>query len=286
MAPPILSRTLGAQQTRLERQQERADRQVQQAQQTSLYDGGGNYRTVGAANGYAPRGTVTSGAVAVGQAVPANGGLVGGMPASFGGDAQAIRDLRERLAQVASERGLIAAPGPPVNTGAEGSTVAPRYRKDRYFDRDAQTLYYYQESGTESGEWLPVASGRDSLNGGIESPAVKAYPLITYNDIPRKIEAIHLSVSSVPVTKTSLTSGAATGSLAWTATVNNQQVSRNIAASLQVVNSQGQTQAATLQETILTLGDRLQLNLTAAVVGNELLSFTVWFTLANQPQEE
>jgi len=51
-----------------------------------------------------------------------------------------------------------------------------------------------------------------------------------------------------------------------------------------VVNSQGQTQAATLQETILTLGDRLQLNLTAAVVGNEMLSFTVWFTLASQPQ--
>ena len=246
MAPPILSRTLGAQQTRLERQQERADRQTQQAQQTSLYDGGGNYRTVGAANGYAPRGTVTSGAVAVGQAVPANGGLVGGMPASFGGDAQAIRDLRERLAQVASERGILSWFGPPTNSGAEGSTVAPRYRKDRYFDQDAQTLYYYQESGTESGEWLPVASGRDSLNGGIESPAVKTYPLITYNDIPRKIEALHLSKG---------------------------------AASLLVNGG-----AATPGTTIMQLGDKLSLDVTDKGTGTDALGFTVWFTLASQPQ--
>ena len=286
MAQPILGRVLSGQQQRLEQQRQLTDQSLDRAQQTSLYDGGGNYRSVGAANGYAPRGTVTSGAVAVGQAVPANGGLVGGMPASFGGDAQAIRDLRERLAQVASERGLLSWFGPPTNSGAEGTTAAPRYRNDRYFDRDGQTLYYYQQTSADAGEWLPVASGRDSLNGGIESPAVKTYPLITYNDIPRKIEAIYLSVNSDPAKNVNLTSGAATGSLAWTVTVNNQQVNRNIAASLQVVNSQGQAQAATLKETIMVVGDRLQLNLSAAVVGNEMLSFTVWFTLVNQPQED
>lgn len=212
-----------------------------------MYDGGGNYRTVGAAGGYAPRGTVTSGAVAIGQAVPANGGLVGGMPASSGGDAQAIRDLRERLAQVASERGLLAWFGPPTNSGAEGTTVAPRYLKDRYFDRDAQTLYYYQEAGTESGEWVPMASGHDSLNGGIESPTIKEYPLITYNDIPRKIEALHLSKGT---------------------------------ASLLVNGG-----AATPGTTVMQLGDKLSLSVTDKGTGTDPLGFTVWFTLASQPQE-
>ena len=186
--------------------------------------------------------------MAVGQAVPANGGLVGGMPASFGGDAQAIRDLRERLAQVASERGLLSWFGPPTNSGAEGTTAAPRYRNDRYFDRDGQTLYCYQQTSVDSGEWLPVASGRDSLNGGIESPEVKTYPLITYNDIPRKIEALHLSKGT---------------------------------ASLLVNGG-----AATPGTTVMQLGDRLSLSVTDKGTGNEPLGFTVWFTLASQPQED
>lgn len=248
MAQPILGRVLSGQQQRLEQQRQLTDQSLDRAQQTSLYDGGGNYRTVGAANGYAPKGTVTSGAVAVGQAVPANGGLVGGMPASFGGDAQAIRDLRERLAQVASERGLLSWFGPPTNSGAEGTTAAPRYRNDRYFDRDGQTLYYYQQTSADAGEWLPVASGRDSLNGGIESPAVKTYPLITYNDIPRKIEALHLSKGT---------------------------------ASL-LVNGGG----ATPGTTIMQLGDTLSLSVTDIGTGTDPLGFTVWFTLASQPQED
>lgn len=248
MAQPILGRVVSGQQRRLEKQEQLSTKSQDRARQTSLYAGGGNYRSVGAANGYAPKGTITSGAVAVGQAVPANGGLVGGMPASFGGDAQSIRDLRERLAQVASERGLLAWFGPPTNNGPSSSTVAPRFRKDRYFDRDSQTLYYYQESDTTSGKWLPVASGRDSLNGGIESPAVKAYPLITYNDIPRKIEALHVSKGTANL----LVNGA----------------------------------SVVIGTTVMKMGDKLSLNVTNIGTGTEPLGFTVWFTLASQPQED
>ena len=131
---PITGRVLNTQQQRLEQQRISQDDSASQAQQSAIYAGGGNYRTIGAAGSYRPKGTVTSGAVPIGQAVPANNGLVGGMPASFGGDAQAIRDLRERLAQVAEERGFQAWQGDPNTQGQSESPLAARYLFDRYLE--------------------------------------------------------------------------------------------------------------------------------------------------------
>jgi hypothetical protein len=278
---PITSRVLNSQQQRLEGQQASQSASADQAQRTAIYDGGGNYRTVGAAGSYRPKGTVTSGGVPVGQAVPANNGLVGGMPASFGGDAQAIRDLRERLAQVAEERGLQVLTGDP-NTQGQGETpLAARYLFDRYLDRDTMTLYYWQQSGANTGgKWIPVASGLDSLSGGIETPAVKQYPLITYNDEPRKIMALHLRVNADPVVVASVTQGAGASTLAWTVTQNNQQVNRTITATLLVDTANGQNQPVTLGTTILEAKSLLKLGLTGVTVGPELLSFTVQFQSA------
>lgn len=245
---PITGRVLNTQQQRLEQQRISQDDSASQAQQSAIYAGGGNYRTIGAAGSYRPKGTVTSGAVPIGQAVPANNGLVGGMPASFGGDAQAIRDLRERLAQVAEERGFQAWQGDPNKQGQSESPLAARYLFDRYLDRDTMTLYYWQQSGaTTGGKWIPVASGLDSLSGGIETPAVKQYPLITYNDEPRKIIQLHLSWTGA---------GATPG-----------------AATLLANGS-----AVTMGSTILDVGQTMALNVTNAGVG--ILGFTVRFQSA------
>jgi hypothetical protein len=245
---PITIRVLNSQQQRLEGQQASQAASADQAQRTAIYDGGGNYRTVGAAGSYRPKGTVTSGGVPVGQTVPANNGLVGGMPASFGGDAQAIRDLRERLAQVAEERGLQVLTGDP-NTQGQGETpLAARYLFDRYLDRDTMTLYYWQQSSANTGgRWIPVASGLDSLSGGIEAPAVKQYPLITYNDEPRKIMALYVS---------------------WTGNGAEPGGASLLAGGAAVV----------MGTTILDVGDTLVLNVTTA--GKGTLGFTVHFQSA------
>jgi hypothetical protein len=110
------------------------------------------------------------------------------------------------------------------------------------------TLYYWQQSSANTGgRWIPVASGLDSLSGGIEAPAVKQYPLITYNDEPRKIMALYVS---------------------WTGNGAEPGGASLLAGGAAVV----------MGTTILDVGDTLVLNVTTA--GKGTLGFTVHFQSA------
>ena len=183
---------LGAQTQRLESTTARQQRDRNSAQDQAIYRGGGEYSTIGADGGGRPRGNVTSGGVAVGAVVPSSRGLVGGMPAPFGGNEVAIKALEVRAAQIAFERGpQVGAnrPTPNLIDPASASTdVAPRYPQDRYYQSTTrQTWQWVTTSGATAGRW-EVAAEDDLLPVAIESPAVQHYPALDNGAIRYRVE--------------------------------------------------------------------------------------------------
>jgi len=149
------ARALAAQSVGLTQSQQQQQATQQRAQQTAIYAGDGNYRTLGGAGGYRPQGRVTSGGAPVGARVPANGGLMGGMPAGQRGDSGGDIEVTERLAAVALERGWQVGGADP---NAEGAVVNARYPQDQYLRLPERVLYYWRATvGATVGEWVPTA---------------------------------------------------------------------------------------------------------------------------------
>jgi hypothetical protein len=191
---PVTVRALEAQSTRLERDSQRQQRDQQQAQATAFYRGQGEYSTLGAEGGYRPRGTVTSGGVPVGQAVPANNGLVGGMPARDNGDPATVAQLQERLAQVAQERGPQIGEGNPNDNAA-----APRYPQDHYYDTATGNLWQWQGATEDDpGEWIILCGTLEVLPFVWDSPEATTRVIDPYQHYPVRVEAL-LGVSGATV---------------------------------------------------------------------------------------
>jgi hypothetical protein len=192
-------RALERQAARLQETIVRRQKAVAEAQATAFYRGNGQYSTLGAAGSYRPRGTVTSGGVPIGQSVPANGGLVGGMPAGVNGDPAAIVQTNERLATVAQER------GPQLGSGNPNDTAAtPRYPQDHYYDTTTGNLWQWQPAeGETPGTWIPVAGSTEALPFRIEADVVEAttYTLDPYQHYPVRVEAVE-GVTGATVTTT------------------------------------------------------------------------------------
>jgi len=151
------ARALAAQSVGLTQSQQQQQATQQRAQQTAIYAGDGNYRTLGGAGGYRPQGRVTSGGAPVGARVPANGGLMGGMPAGQRGDSGGDIEVTERLATVALERGWQVGDADP---NAVGAVVNARYPQDQYLRLPERVLYYWRATvGDVPGAWVPTAEG-------------------------------------------------------------------------------------------------------------------------------
>ena len=166
------SKALAAQTRRLEQGATRNATAQAESGATTFYRGGGLFGPLGADGGSRPRGNVTSGGVPVGGRVPANGGLVGGMPAPFGGDAVAIRALGERVADVAIQR------GPQLTTGDPNeAAIAPRYPQDQVYATDTQITWQWQPAtDTDPGEWIEL-SGGGAIIYGIGDPVINQVPV-------------------------------------------------------------------------------------------------------------
>lgn len=174
-------RALEAQVNRLERSNKRQQRDQQQAQATAFYRGNGEYSTLGAEGSYRPRGTVTSGGVPIGQAVPANNGLVGGMPA--GSSSSDTDQAAERLAQVAQERGPQIGDGDPNTNGN-----TPRYPQDHYYDSATGNLWQWQGATEEAaGLWILIAGVIEQIDIPIDAPENRAYLLCQSQRYPLEI---------------------------------------------------------------------------------------------------
>jgi len=181
---------LSAQVDRIRRQSNKRAADIQQAQSTAYYVGGGQYRKAGGNGGYRPAGVVTSGGVRQGQIVPANGGLVGGMPA---GAAQTdLRALTEQLGVVAYNR------GPQVGE-EEPDTIAPRYPQDLYHQQDTGTVYRYQLAEDEDGSWVGFGGDTEAFPFRIEAPENQTYILDPYQHYPVRIEAVEATGAAVTV---------------------------------------------------------------------------------------
>jgi hypothetical protein len=192
---PVTVRALEAQTTRLERDSQRQQRDQQQAQATAFYRGQGEYSTLGAEGGYRPRGTVTSGGVPIGQAVPANNGLVGGMPAGSTGDPAGLAQTTERLATVAQERGPQVGEGNPNDAEA-----APRYPQDHYYDSVTGNLWQWElAEGETPGVWVLISGVIEAIDVAIDVPANRSYLIVFSQRYPCRIEALHQPTVSYTV---------------------------------------------------------------------------------------
>jgi hypothetical protein len=190
------TRALQAQAERLQQQIDRQRADAQRAQQTAYYAGGGRYRQPGGNGGYLPRGNVTSGGVPIGAEVPANGGIVGGMPA--GGAGADLRALEDRIAEVAYNRGPQVGDGNPNNL--DGKALAPRFPQDLFYDDAGGVLYRYQLGSSGTGEWVEMAlgGGTEALDFRIEAPTNTSYVLSAYQHYAVRIESL-LGVSGATV---------------------------------------------------------------------------------------
>lgn len=202
---------LSAQTQRLESTTARQRQDNTAAQNQAIYRGGGLYSSLGADGGSRPRGNITSGGVPVGGVVPANGGLVGGMPAPFGGDAAALKLIEERVSDVAFERGPQIGTNRPtpnlLDASAGAADTAPRYPQDRYFQTSTRQTWQWVDGGAGEGYW-DVAAESDLLPIGIEAPAVQFYPGITNGAIRYRVEGA--TVANRLPDDTAGTAGAAT----------------------------------------------------------------------------
>jgi hypothetical protein len=189
-------RALERQAARLQETIVRRQKAVAEAQATAFYRGNGQYSTLGAAGSYRPRGTVTSGGVPIGQSVPANGGLVGGMPAGVNGDPAAIVQTNERLATVAQERGPQLGDGNPNDTEA-----TPRYPQDHYYNFTTGNLWQWQgATETEAGTWILLSGVLEQIDVPIDAPEDRTYLITHYQSYPCKIEAFHQPALAYTVT--------------------------------------------------------------------------------------
>jgi hypothetical protein len=195
----LAERALDRQAARLQATIVRRQATIAEAQATAFYRGNGQYSTLGAAGSYRPRGTVSSGGVPIGQSVPANGGLVGGMPAGTNGTPTPRAPTNERLATVAQER------GPQLGSGNPNDTAAtPRYPQDHYYDTTTGNLWQWQPAeGETPGTWIPVAGSTEALPFRIEADVVEAttYTLDPYQHYPVRVEAVE-GVTGATVTTT------------------------------------------------------------------------------------
>jgi hypothetical protein len=189
--PGIMERVIQGQTDRLSRQQARQENQQAKAEDTLIYDGAGNYRTVGASGSYRPKGSVTSGGVSPGTIVPANGGLVGGMPAGDRGiDPLAFRSLEERVAEVG------AASGPQIGTGNPNEAdpiPTARYPQDHYYDASTGNLWQWRATeGATAGEWIILCGALEQIDVAIDLPKNRAYRCVQSQRYPCTIVALHI----------------------------------------------------------------------------------------------
>lgn len=187
---PITVRALDTQTRRLERSVEQRQQQQQQARTTAFYRGARQFSTLGAAGGYRPRGSVTSGGVPIGQAVPANNGLVGGMPAGSL-ERVALTQSPEQITRIAQER------GPQIGTGdpnTNGNT--PRYSQDLYYDQVTGVLWIWEP--TEEA-WVIQSAPSEALDFRIEVPEATTYTLSAYQHYAVRVDALE-GVSGATVT--------------------------------------------------------------------------------------
>lgn len=194
---PATVRALEAQSQGLERSTQQRQQNQQQAQATAFYRGQGNYSTLGAEGGYRPRGTATSGGVAIGQAVPANGGIVGGMPAGNEGNPAALAQTTERLANVAQER------GPQIGEGNPNDlNTSPRYPQDHYYDSVTGNLWQWQAATeTDPGVWIVLCGVTEALPVVWDSPENTTKVIDPYQHYAVRIEAVE-GVSGGTITVT------------------------------------------------------------------------------------
>lgn len=196
MTDNLADRALQRQAARLERSATRQQQGQAQAQATAFYRGQGQYSTLGAAGSYRPRGTVTSGGVPIGQSVPANGGLVGGMPAGYDDLTARVVALEQRLAAVAQERGPQIANGNPTDNNA-----APRYPQDFYYDQATGNLWQWQPGEADAaGEWALVSGILEQIDVAIDVPANRDYVTTYSQRYPVKIVALHAPAASYTIT--------------------------------------------------------------------------------------
>ena len=185
-------RLLDGQQARLEAQRERFANDRRTAAQTAYYAGGGQYQQAGGDGGYRPRGVATSGGTPLGQRVPSNGGIVGGMPA--GQQPQDTRELEALIAETAYAR------GPQIGTtDPQGATPpTPRYPQDLYYYTTTGVLFLYDI--TED-IWTPVAGATEALPFRIEADVVEetTYILDAYQHYAVEVVALE-GVSGATVT--------------------------------------------------------------------------------------
>lgn len=184
---PATVRALEAQTRGIERSDSQRQQAQAQAQATAFYRGNGQYSSLGANGSYRPRGTVTSGGVPIGQVVPANGGLVGGMPAGGNGSPSTVAQLAERLAVVAQERGPQIGEGNPNDQSAR-----PRYPQDHYYDSDSGNLWQWQpETELDPGVWILLNGVIEQIDVAIDVPANRSYLIVYSQRYPCRIEALH-----------------------------------------------------------------------------------------------
>jgi hypothetical protein len=171
------------------------------------------------------------------------------MPAGGAGDAEALRLIEERIAEVAATSGWQIGTDDP---NAEDAVVAPRYPQDRYLETESLTLYYWRSTtDAEAGAWVPVVKATTERTIGIESPVEgNVYPIMAVAD------ARYLLVDMYVVNITA-TGGTAEGGMA-TVLVNGVD--------------------AVLGETIIESGDFVGLRVDA--VGEGTLSASVYARLA------
>jgi len=149
---------------RLERQADQRGQSQQRATTTSYYAGSGQYRQLGGSGGYRVRGNTSSGGVRAGQRVPANDGLVGGMPSTLPLERQTKENLdllADDIARTAYNSGpQIGEPNPNDLAGDDsGKKAYARYPQDHYYQSTTGTLWQWRTStaGTNDGEWDAIS---------------------------------------------------------------------------------------------------------------------------------
>jgi hypothetical protein len=202
------ARALAAQAQRLQQQVDARKQATADAQQTAFYQGQGEYSTLGADGGYRPRGNVTSGGVPIGGSVPANGGLVGGMPSAGDGDGDAIRALTERIAEVAQSS------GPQIGIdNPNDAEAAPRYPQDHYYQDGPGVLWQWRSTAAAvAGEWIVVCGVVEAFPFRLDGQEDGTYVIDPYQDYPVLIESLNGVTGATVTVSPAVGSVAAVGS--------------------------------------------------------------------------